>query len=348
MKTIRLFSNLQCSKIMHLALATLLFTPHTLFVSCGKGETDFTGDENPQVEVVFQIGDGMTTKIPTPEKELDYVDVAIFVFDAKTGDIVESGAWAAGETPRISLSPSTTYHWWAVANIPEGLLEESWTWKESTFTTQGEARLTDSGAQRLTMYATGEVTTPATGAKQVEVGLRRYCCKVSVGTIYIAFKNIYATPKTVSLGRVVLINAVGKVPYSGTPTEGDLWYNLGKPTVNPASPEGTMTYADYGGQAFGPDQSRKASCSLYAMPNPLKGGVPTRMSIELIIDGKPYWYPATLPAMVCNKHYLMESMVVRGPGSSDPDIPIQEDEVVFHVSVKPWGEPVETIIDFGK
>ena len=110
-----------------------------------------------------------------------------------------------------------------------------------------------------------------------------------------------------------------------------------------------MLVAEYGSLGIPDSRPMTLDCALYCMPNPTDNGLNssnspswsprnTRVAVELKVDGQSNWYPVDLPAMECNRHYVIDGMTINGPGSQGPDYPVTRSGLSFSVSVSPWGE----------
>jgi hypothetical protein len=163
--------------------------------------------------------------------------------------------------------------------------------------------------------------------------------------------DAFTSSSTVTLGRILLVNVAGSTPWSGTPAAGSLWYNrMGTENGLPPIVE-DMTVKDYGGLPLKEGVAVDVEATLYCLPNPTDNDVNsanapgwsfrnTRLAVEILVGGIPNWYPVTLPAMRCNRHYLIRSLTVKGPGAIGPDWPVEREDIRFAVTVADWSDTV--------
>lgn len=292
--------------------------------------------------VSFVVGSQTRASVTPHEGEVTSLDVLVF----RSGDgVLENCARVEGAgVDRISvdLSGGVPLRWYVVANAPAGVLGYG---TEAAFL-GGLTLLTHGTANSLVMSGGGSLPEGPV-AESVPVSLDRYACKVTVESVTVEWADAFTMASSVALGRIVLVNVVGSTPWSGVPAAGELWYNrMGVETGLPAYVV-DMTVRDYGGMALREGVAADVASPLYCMPNPVANGLnsanapewsprSTRVAVEVLLDGVANWYPVDLPAMRCNTHYVIRSLVLTGPGSQGPDWPVERDDVRFSVSVEPW------------
>lgn len=292
--------------------------------------------------VSFVVGSQTRASVTPHEGEVTSLDVLVF----RSGNgVLDNGARVEGAgVDRISveLTAGVALRWYVVANAPRGLLSYV---SESTFL-EGLTLLTHGTETSLVMLGSGSLPEGPV-AESVQVALDRYACKVTVETVTVEWADAFTMASSVTLGRIALVNVVGSTPWSGTPAAGELWYNrMGVESGLPAY-VADMTVKDYEGRTLQEGVAADVASPLYCMPNPVANDVnsanapewsprSTRVAVEVLLDGKANWYPVDLPAMRCNTHYVIRSLVLTGPGSQGPDWPVERDDVRFSVSVEPW------------
>lgn len=307
--------------------------------------------------VSFVVGVPSTRASVTPY-EGDVASLDVLVFRTEDGRIENANRAEAapGEGSLTGVTCSVreggSYRWYVVANAPQGTLYYG---TEEAFLS-GVTLLTHGTATSLVMMDSGTLDN-APSDMAVPVALDRYACKVTVESVTMDWPDAFTLYSSVTLGRVVLVNVVGSTPWSGVPAAGDLWYN--RMGVDSGLPEyvADMTVKDWGGMALVEGVAASVASPLYAMPNPTVNDVNslnapewsprcTRVAVEVLLDGTANWYPVDLPAMRCNTHYVIRSLILKGPGSAGPDRPVERDDVRFTVTVEPWGEnKVVTVYD---
>ena len=322
-----------------------------LSVSCEKHGEPVIG---PRTEVTFAVGVPTRAAVTAHEDEVHSLD--LLVFRADNGRLDAYNRVSSATTVTANLSVGAAVHYYVVANAPAGALS-SFT-AESDFLS-GKTLLGQSTASSLLMYGAGTVTV-SEGGSAVPVTLDRYVSKVSVQTVEVKWLDTFTTAPEVKIGRVALVNVLGHLPWSGTPTAGTLWYNrMNVVTVD----DGTDATANVMDMICAPHDITVTDSSpvhltesQYAQPNPTDNAVnsetdpewsvrDTRVALELLIDGVPNWYPVDLPSMQGNRHYIVTRLVVLGPGASSPDLPVTRTDIELELTVKDW-EDTDTNVVF--
>jgi len=315
-----------------LALSALL--------SCEKETVEEPAE--PKVGLTLVVSVPETRAAVTPY-ESDVTSLDLLVFRGGVLDSSERVTGTALTSVTAEVPAGVPVHWKVVANAPAGTFSSVVT--EAGFDS-ALTYLTDGTASSLVMGASGSVTVQQ-GSEAVRASLDRYACKVSVESLEVKWLDELESP-VATLERIVLVNVVGSTPYTGVPATGSLWYNrMGVDADLPAYVR-DMTVTDYGSRSIGSAVTDVTS-PLYCMPNPTSNNdnsanAPewsercTRVAVEIKVDGVSNWYPISLPSMLCNHHYVIRRLVVKGPGSDGPDKPVTRDDVSFSVDVLPWTE----------
>lgn len=300
----------------------------------------------PRKKVAFIINTPLTRASVSPY-EGDVISLDVLVFRSSDG-MLESSARSYNKGGSVSsviveLSKgSRPLEWFVLANVPEGQLSS---FSRKTVFLEAVTKMTDGTGRSLVMAGSG-VLPEGPVSWTVPVSLKRYACKVTVESLNVKWSDAFRMAKDVRLGRIALINVVGSTPYSGIPSIGVIWYNkMGiDEGLSPLVEE--LTVKDYGIPISDGDPVFIES-PLYCMPNPVSNDVTssntsgwsarnTRIAVEILLDGSSNWYPVDLPAMNCNKHYVIRSLTLTGPGSASPDKPVARDDVRYSVAVEPW------------
>lgn len=295
--------------------------------------------------VVFEL-DIPHTRTAVTAHEADVTSLDLLVYRVSDGSLDCSARLAGEDIPSVSapLSMGMELRYYVIANAPEGMPDA---YGDEQSLLSGVTLLTHGSADGLVMWGTGGLVVEG-DVPAIPVTLRRYACKVTLGSVSARFLD-GSTPSTkVCVGRVALVNVTGSTPWSGEPECGDVWYNRGGVYADLPAKVKDMTVADFGTPV--PDSSPVTlDAALYCMPNPTDNGVNggnstewsvrnTRLALELLVDGVANWYPLDLPAMQCNTNYVIERLILLGPGSDSPDKPVSRSEAEFSVSVTPWTE----------
>lgn len=331
---------------LRLFAVTVLSVLFLLPASCVKEEGVA---DSGRVRVDFRLDSGPSTRsaVSGYEDVVGSLDVLVF----RSGDGMLDGYSRVSGTGVSSvsaeLSGGTELRWHVVANAPQGSLSG---YVSETDFLNGLTTLERTASSSLfVMHGAGAITDAGKLAEPVRVWLDRYSCKVSVGTVDVKWKESLPSGSVVSLGRIALVNVVGTTPLSGVPAAGSLWYNRMDVDGSLSGALSSLLVADFSSVPLDGAGTADIDCSLYCMPNPTDNGVDssnapqwsprnTRIAVEIIVDGMANWYPVDIPAMECNRHYVIDRMIVLGPGSDSPDKPVVRSEMEFSFTVVPWGE----------
>lgn len=313
-------------------------------VSCMKmGEPDVS--ESRQI-VTFVLNESQTRASVTPfEGNVTSLDVLVFrsLDGLLEGSAHSYNGGAAVSSVIVELGKeSQPLEWYVLANVPEGKL--------SSFVRKADflkavTEITDGTERSLIMVGSGVFPEGAVYGT-VPVSLKRYACKVTVESLTVKWPDAFRMATEVRLGRIALVNVVGSTPYSGIPTVGEIWYNKMGIDSGLSPLIADLTVKDYG-ILLSDEVPFRTESPLYCMPNPTANDVTssnttgwsarnTRIAVEILLDGSSNWYPIDLPAMACNRHYIIRSLTLTGPGSSGPDKPVERDDVRYSVAVESW------------
>ena len=317
-----------------------------LAVSCSKGGGTEPVADGVRSTVSFTIGDDASTRASVTPYENAVSSLDVLCFRSGDGLYGNSNRVVAAEGQTLSsisteLMEGVSYDWYVIANAPAGSLGYT---NRNAFL-HGLTKLTDGTATSLVMMGSGTVLA-SEGNAPVPVALDRYACKVTVREVCVEWPDAFTAYSSVTLGRIALVNVVGTTPWSGVAEAGDLWYN--RMGIDYSAPEYVrdLTVRQYG-TALTEGVPADAESPLYCMPNPVVSNKnsknapewsprSTRVAVEILLDGFSSWYPVDLPAMVCNTHYVINRLTVKGPGSQGPDWPVERDDIQFTVTVEPW------------
>lgn len=155
----------------------------------------------------------------------------------------------------------------------------------------------------------------------VQAELTRFACKVGLGRIAMNWQE--AIP--CALGTVALTNVLE------TSSPGNLSqtvYNCGE-----VSEDMSGYFAQYPGIEISSSEPLEIGTTLFCMPSSS-----TRLALCIMAHGLPNWYPIDLPPMEGNHYYLVDNVVINGPGAPGADMSVERSRAEFIVSVKPWEE----------
>ena len=305
--------------------------------ACGKGP-----DRAPdRVSVSFEALPPALTKSLSPEAEDRVETLDLLVFRADDGMLDAHARTSASLRVGSAVTAEIPLRWYVIANAPAAALDGYAS--EAEFLA-GETFLGESAS--LTMHAAGNGVFHAGENRSIQgIRLHRYACKVSIVELNVRWLGAFAQSPPCTLDRVALVNVRGSCPWSGTPTAeaGDLWYNPSRIDAQASSVQELLVW-DGPLPIPGPDPF-PLDIPLYALPNPSSGDGrgggawsprKTRLCLRLTIDGIPNWYSADLPPMAGNRHYIVSSMIIDGPGSENPDDALVRTQISFLLQVQDW------------
>lgn len=325
-------------------------------LSCNK-----EGMGGPKASVRFRIVTPETKASVTPyEARVGSLD--LLAFRALDGTLDGESVRAVVVAPATTLTTisgdvtsNVALNCYVVANAPDGAF--SGITSESAFLA-ALSRLDHSTSNSLVMVGKSLNMTVTSSDSSEDIEITRLGCKVTVKQVSMSaayYSGLGASP-VVTIGRVVLVNVVGSIPYSMTPTVGSVWYNQ-RGVLDAVGIVADMTEATSGVAITG-SSPVDVNVSLYCYPNTINNSVDssndggtwsvrnTRVAVEVIVNGNPEWYPMTIDkVMDCNKEYLVNSLTILGPGSTSPDIPVTRTDLAFTVSVNAWSG-LDVPIDF--
>lgn len=311
--------------------------------------------ENPaermRTEVQF-VASRYATKSGLSSHEESVHSLDVLAFRSDNGRLDAYGRRSGSSSVSASLSVGTTVHYYVIANAPEHSLD-GFTSEEDFLSSK--LLLAQSPLDGFIMKGAGTIVV-ARDNEPVVVSLDRYVSKVSLRSLSVRYMDEFDDNPSVSVGRVALVNAVGDIPWSGTPSAGSVWYNAMGVDSSLGSPLGELLVWD-GPVSILSSSPVELGVSLYTFPNPTDNAVnsltnpvwsvrDSRLAVELVIDGESNWYPVDLPAMRCNRHYVVNELIINGPGAVGPDYPVLRSDISFSVSVSEWDEE-DVDVDFG-
>ena len=183
----------------------------------------------------------------------------------------------------------------------------------------------------------------------VAVNLSRLASKITLGVVEPAFITPEIAATGVVFDRAFLINVTGECLLCRTPSAGS-WRNCLSLEDSLSIFESEAYCRDFGIPVVN-RTGIKTGTSFYCYPNPVDNGVDsnehpewsprnTRLVLELTIDGVKNYYPITLPAMECNKEYVIERVRLLGYGNDIPDKLVTRTEIEYNATVLPWADNI--------
>ena len=331
-------------RLLHITLPALAAVIIGLPVSCTKDSQAFTPAPAP-VREGETVSATFSAVRPEPKQYVGgegdgIASLDLLIFRASDGLLAASARVNGEEEISADVTAGMTMDWYIIANAPDGTFS-SFT-EEATFLS-ALTPLTYTSPTSMVMHAEGTTAfTSSTGT--VEAPLSRYASKVTVNDVSVPWLDSFATAPSCSVERVGLINVVGTAPWSGTPATGSVWYNRsGFDGTLSAALRSMLLWDD--GVTVTAGEAATVGESFFAMPNPITGGdygTPwsergTRVALELLVGGQANWYMIDLPAMEGNHHYVLNEVVILGPGATAPDLPLDRSSVSFGIEILDWG-----------
>ena len=254
-------------------------------------------------------------------------DLHVYVFDAEGNfEIMGSGDGSSLELG-CSVGRKTI---WALAGAPT-LNPSSETELLSTLT-----RLEDNSPASFVM--SGSRSIELVGPANVDIALKRYVAKVSLGRVINALSGTIAS-KELIIRAVYLLNVAADTSFGlSSPTN---WYNRMGKEDNPADvliSSGSLSVQLPSGDGADLD------CVFYPYPNPTESNANggswsarhTKLVVEASIGGEICYYPIVLPVLQRNRTYTISDLTITMFGSDNPDIPIDKGTVNFSILVEDW------------
>lgn len=237
----------------------------------------------------------------------------LLVFRSRDGRLLDRSS-CTGNLPLEACVPAgEPCRWYIVANAA-GCIGDCTTLEEYM---QTEFCLQDGPV----MHAEGLETFRESGTT-VEACLSRFACKVGLGSISVSWTD--ALPCT--LETIALTNVLG------TTTPG-LSASTAKLNCGEVTEDLSGLIARYPGLEIRDGEPVDLGTSLFCMPS--EG---TRIALCITAQGHPNWYPIDLPPMEQNHCYLVDNVVINGPGAPGVDQPVERTQAEFSVRVTPWEE----------
>ena len=306
-------------------LVTVIAFP--FFLSCGA---DFPIPQDTESGVNRRIA------LRSISDGVNHLD--LLAFRREDGILASRERIAKGEKS-FSIAAGRDYQLYLFGNAPDGLLD-------------GIIHEGDLANKILSLEDDDPVWPVLSGTAHLTAGhydspidftLGKYLSKVTLGSVAVKWLDEYEQMPICSISRIGLVNVIGSIPLVGEPSSEGTWYNCGK--IDKSLPEGVARKILLSSPVNVTGSSAiPMNVSFYAMPNPLVSGswgLPwsprrTRLVLELIIEGISNWYPVDLPAMECGCEYLINDLVITGPGTSGPDEKIERCKIELSIEIKPW------------
>ncbi len=234
----------------------------------------------------------------------------------------------------------------AIANFPEASFHpESFRVREDL--TELPVDLADNVSGAPVMFGESRIVLPGHETGSLPITVTRLVCKALIRKISVDFTDPTLASLAFRLKSIFLTNCCGVNRYGSdfspaeVPAAKSSWYNpMG------LSGNGFLAIQDIDA-VITPSTPYLVPHSFLYYPNPTGADQDThaetwsprrtRMVLEATIGNRVCYYPITLPAIRRNQTCLVEEVIIRRAGSSDPEQEIPDAvEIVFSTSVEPW------------
>lgn len=178
---------------------------------------------------------------------------------------------------------------------------------------------------------------------KITVPVKRIVSKIYLGTVRLDYSVDHYEDKVFKIDAVYLINVAGNKNYLSS-SEPSIWYNK---LMAEESGKNPLIYDKLSTSLLVVEGSSYAEIhNFFCYPNPSADSSElmwsprsTRFVVEATLDGQKYYYPVTMPAIEQNKKYKV-NLIIRRPGSSSPDVPVQTYWGDSSVDVLDWDETI--------
>lgn len=293
-------------------------------ISCTPAETVSDNDVG-NVPVFISASSCKGTKASSPASEEAVRSIQVLMF--RDGVLYGSGA-AEGADVELMVSEGV-YDIYVFVNDPYDWASDSDVTQEGIMSS--ESLLEDNSMSSLVMFGHKSAVRVDRSTKMVMVPVDRLVSKVLFKEIRTDFsENPYFKGKSLKIKKIYLSNILGSCTYSLSPEESpspdDAWFGrMGTEEI----PEGLKPLtADEGIDITIPDEgTAKLSRVFYTYPNGCISDSSsaswhprrTRLVMEAELDGKECWYHITLPPMMPNVTYFINSCTIKNIGGTSPE-----------------------------
>lgn len=196
----------------------------------------------------------------------------------------------------------------------------------------------DNDVSRFLM--TGQTTMTVSKSNSVNkcsVEVSRLVSKVTLGTVTLDFQAEHYAQKRFTIDAVYLLNIPQNTNCFLEPSPGvTSYYNLTR-LVSPGSESALFCDVLSSSAVVTEATPYKAVHNFYTYPN--LGTTYTKLVVESTIDGKRCYYPVEIPSIGRNKVYTV-NLLIRRPGSSQPNEPVSTYDANSGITVAEWGESI--------
>lgn len=322
---------------------SVLLAAGFLFPSCGKSVPD-----PERIRMTFSIENSGVTRVTSvsSSNEKKVENWALLLF--RDGKTAGSGTSSSSAGITLNLEPGI-YTACAVVNPPASFRPESVEGPDEL--EKKGIDLSDNAPDRFVMFGSRSVNVQAANGSTQTILVDRLVCKAGVRKITVDFSQPSLAQREFVLKAVYLTNCyregmLGKDPaYPDLRQDASSWSNrMG--FSSDRQTDALLADTDIDTPVTRNKPYGKAHC-FYCLPNPVpenqdsRSGIwtvrRTRLVLEALIDGETRYWPVTLPVMERNKTYIADEIIIRSPGSTNPEETAPASvEAVFSASADDW------------
>ena len=283
-----------------------------LFATCLAVSCTIMPEPVP-VNVIFMGKAPVQVKSGTWDDDSSVRRLDLLVFRHRDGMLLDRSACTGNQPLEACVPAGEECQWYIVANYPGGI---------DTCTTLDDFLRTDICLQDGPVMHSEGISTFRESGITVQAELNRYACKVGLGSICMNWADgLPCTLETVALTNVLETT-------SPSSTSSHVLHNCGV-----VSEDLGGLIAQYPSLGISSSEPQNVGISLFCMPSD-----GTRLALCITAPDGPNWYPIDLPQMEGNRYYLVDNVVINGPGAQGADMPVERIPLDFAISVKPWEE----------
>lgn len=263
------------------------------------------------VNVIFMGKAPVQVKSGSRNDDSTIGNLDLLVFRSRDGMLLDRCSCSGNQPLEVCLPSGEKCQWYIIANSAE--LFDGCTALEEFL--QTEIKLSDGPV----MHSEG-VSVFSQSGTTVQAELSRFACKVGLGRICMNWAD--ALPCT--LDTVALTNVLET-------TSPSFSHNYSRFNCGVVSNDLDGLIAQFPGLGIYSREPVEVGFTLFCMPS---GG--TRLALCITAPDGPNWYPIDLPEMEGNHYYLVDNVVINGPGAPGVDLPVERIPMDYEVRIKPW------------
>lgn len=283
-----------------------------LLAACIAAGCTIMPEPVPAVNIIFMGKAPVQVKGGVWDDDSSIGNLDLLVFRHRDGMLLDRSACMGNQPLEACVPAGEECLWYIVANYPGGI--------DACTTLEDFLRTDIDLGDGPVMHSEGVSTFRESGVT-VQAELSRFACKVGIGSIRMNWLD--ALPCT--LETVALTNVLETT----SPTQSTFHaHNCGV-----VSEDLGGLIAQYPSLGINSTEPQDVDISLFCMPSD-----GTRLALCIQAPDGPNWYPIDLPHMEGNRCYLVDNVVINGPGAPGADMPVERIPLDYMIRVKPWEE----------